>query len=603
MAYPIQPTITQNYVTVKIYNKDTNSYTDISNYVTSVSGFVGSEQDNYYTTLVPGNLRLELYDTKTIIDSGLLKTGYGIYIENAIPPFIGSKYSLGEWKIVNVLNEYVRDKNNNYIYRSTLEGEDAVSAAANTVIPDYALITSTSETMSLSSLRTRFGTIPGWPSYSGQPNATINQFVTGGTFLEIGERVARGCGMSFRVASQGMNYWGFGLYRFQLIPTSSSTINWFLTDGTHTSVPSGGIYTILGQVDYTDIQYGYRTDQALSSCTFNNYGLDSAPASTTDTNAYDIIVPYESTQSIGYTNKAEFDATVATNNLGWNICEHDGTGKTDPSSWTAGTNYSISATVPATMTLNGHKVKRIRATGSQAGGSVTCYFSSLDPDREYVTNSPGTATGSYVATAKCRGVGATRNLRMRISFLNSDGDVVSAYEGSTTACGTGSWTTVSHSVPSAPPGSVSYVISLVNADAAVKGNSYYVSEIYAGRSSTSSTWFNGNTADDASNVYTWVGTPFESQSQKNTNNIKTYTDAVLARNTVRSTAKQVTINATQAMGLSDFFTMTMNGFTKFGFGPGVAVCVNGVTKNYEACGMRFEITPTTVEATLNLASY
>ena len=130
----------------------------------------------------------------------------------------------------------------------------------------------------------------------------------------------------------------------------------------------------------------------------------------------------------------------------------------------------------------------------------------------------------------------------------------------------------------------------------------YVSEVNFSQTG-SANFFDGDTADTSSYLYTWTGERWKSPSQRNTNNVTTLASNILARNTVTPVARSVTFNINDIPSIAFDLANRIQAQHPSGLNyTAVQVCVNGVTKNYNAVGYELDIKPENMQMTLNLVN-
>jgi hypothetical protein len=579
MSYPVQNSPLVNHIQVLINN------TLVHDWVTQVNGRIGAVPDVYFCSLKPGSCSIELYDINSTIDA-LLVPGNPVQIRTIPSPGIYDYTNIYRGKIRDVSTTYEFDTIHNRLApRTRVEAVDLVADLANKQIDANTFSkTPNVEKISVADFGSAFTTATG-QTIAGASTLTttyINQFNRQINAVEAMDLVARSVNKyTYQNMSPSVSYGNFG-YASVTSPTPAITIS----DGTHTGSPS----PLLKMVD---VDYGYSSQSALSELNFSNVGLNRAPKAAKDSGISDIDVTYKATQSIGYDNKADINTVVATDNLGHNLLQNTGSESTSPQNvWpTSYFNYGVSPT----MTLNDHPT--VVATCNTATSSFSIYLNQVDTQNNFVTSPPGGMTGNWLLGFKVRGTTPTTvPMYARLVWYNASGTVLRTDNGTSTSFTNTAWTAISLQVTTPPTGAVTaQAVAVVNGAASV-GYQFYITEAVFSRIGATSSFFNGDTTDDASYLYTWTGQPGASASQKNTNNLTALGASILARNTVTKKVKTVTLNAFQNTGaISAVPLLTQTA------GLGATIWVNGTSGTYVVCGYSFDMTPDTFSYTLDVA--
>lgn len=582
MPYPIIEKPVADYIEVSIDN------VDVLGYVVSINGRWGSTPDAYFCTLQPGSASFELYNVDASIDAHLVP-GKAAHVRT-IPNMFGNFTSIYRGIIRDVSTNYEYEpETNRLVPRTFIETVDNVAEFANKTIEANTFSkTPNVEKISVAAFGSAFLTATGYEIVGASALTTtyINQFNRQVNGVEAMELVARSINKYTYVVQHDTGLWTGD---FGYASTSGpATFPFMITDGTHTgSLPAASAKMI-------GVNYGYNSRTALSEVDFNNTGLNRAPKAAKDSGIVDIDVTYKATQSIGFNNSLPLQTVVATDNLGWNLLNNTASESTSPQNiWPADYfNYGISPTT----TLNDHPV--VVATCNTAFSSRALPLMYADTQNNFVTSPPGGMTGNWIAHLKVRGTTPTTvPMYLRIVWYNSSGTVLRTDNGTSTAFTNTAWTTINITVATPPAGAVTgQLYAVVNGGAAV-GYQFFMSEALFTRIGVTSTFFNGDTADTSTYLYTWTGSPGASPSQKNTNNLTALGATVLARNTVQKKVVSVTVNAFEdPAALAAFGAVLMYNSPTVG----TQICVDGVTGNYIGVGYTFSISPESLIYTLDV---
>lgn len=579
MGYPVQPKAVISDIQVLVNG------TVVHDWVTKVSGRIGSVPDPYFCQLQPGSCSIELYDINSTIDA-LLVPGTAVQIRT-IPspgPFDYTNIYLGKIRDVSTTYEFDATRNK-LVPRTRVETVDLTSDMANKQIDANTFSkTPNVEKISVADFGSAFTTATGQTIAGASALTTtyINQFNRSMSAVDVMNMVARSINrFPYQKMDAGVSSGNFG---YTTIPTSTTSA--IVTDGTHS-----GSYTYVFKM--TDVDYGYSSSAAISELNFSNVGLNRAPKAAKDSGITDVEVTYKATQNIGFDSKFSLSTCVATDNIGWNLLSNTGSESESPQNiWpTSYFNYGVSPT----MTLNSHPT--VVATCNTATSSFSIPFNGVDTQNAFVTSPPGGMTGNWLLGFKVRGTTPTTvPMYARLIWYNSSGTVLRTDNGTSTSFTNTAWTAISLQVATPPTGAVTaQAVAVVNGAASV-GYQFYITEAVFTRIGASSAFFNGETADDASYLYTWTGGAGVSPTQKNTNNLTALGATILARNTVQKKVRSATINAYQnsnAIALVPLFMQIPS--------AAISVCVNSVTAGYVVCGYSFDISPDNFMYTLDLA--
>jgi hypothetical protein len=597
MAYPIQPKQTRDYLTVTLRDP-LNIITDLKNYLVGIDFNQGSVPDPYFAKLQPGLCSVKLWDCASILSN--LKVGNAIQVS-------GYKSAhdvyLYYGRIRDVMVDYELDPaTQTFKPRVTLTVSDEVADLANSRSDAY-LFTGDEVSSSFSFDSVWF---PEWTSayttISRQSGAytSINSFSKETDGLTLYNAILM-AGSEYLCKGNNLTGGDFASYTID----TPASYNWLFTDGTHTGSVPASIF------NYTAIDQGYSTSDLVNEVSFNNWGLNHSTSTpgVVDRDIFDVDVLYSKSQTspIGVKNSITYETVFPSDNLGWNLLHEDGTGAPTPTTWatTTNTTWKISRPSKSVMSLNSHYVYRCKVTAA-AGAAVGSGFllDIPDPEYDFVTTFPGGATSTnWIASVKIR-VTTQRTLRLNINWYDANGNSTGTTTGTNTVINTGSWTTLSTqcSTANVPANSVTAVPVIVTNVAIGQYGYFFASEAMLTRTGVSSTFFNGDTDDDASYCYTWTGTPYQSPSQKNVNTMDTALSTILARNTVVGKVKSVTVNAFDTNAWTYFTDMFKTDYKGIAPDKGVKVCVNGTISTYLVVGYEINAQPESLEITFNLAS-
>ena len=579
MGYPIQEQALDPYIDIYVTVGGTRHL--LNPYVTQVTGNLGSVPDEYFCELQPGLCSVELYNPTSTVE-GYLVPGTAFAITTHQAP-LSTYYVLYYGTIRDVKVTYkFDDVLMQLVPVVRVECSDFIADVAGLTLPKGTLTPMVgAEKMSLANFYGYYGGATGYNllDFGSMTTTYINQQYDEVNALDIINTVCRSANMF--PYSTGTNIGG-------KVITAPTTYPRLITDGTHT----GGTYTSIFKM--TDVDYGYNSARALSSVTLNNVGLNRAPKAVNDSGLENVVVPYTKTQSIGFTKGKSFDTCVSTDNLGWNLLSNTGSESLSPQGiWP---NDYFNFGVSPTMTLNNHPVTV--ATCNTAFSSRAFPLMAMSTENTFVTSPPGGMTGNWNLQFKVRGTTPTTVAMLaRIVWYNASGTVLRTDNGTSTAFTNTAWTTITYSQATPPAGAVTaQAYAVVNGAAAV-GYQFYISEAMFTRAGASTTFFNGDTADDNSYLYTWTGQIGNSPSQKNTNTLTSLATTILARNTIQKKVTSVTINGWEISPIACIAALVDVQLPQTN---GIKICVNSVTGNYRPIGYSFSMTPTSLEITLQV---
>lgn len=235
------------------------------------------------------------------------------------------------------------------------------------------------------------------------------------------------------------------------------------------------------------------------------------------------------------------------------------------------------------VTNAGDFVIRGRVTGQQANYPIQYGSGTQDNGTAAVPITPGLAyTGSVYMRA---GVGHSTSLtgRCDIRWLANDGSIISTISGTATTITSTGWTR--RTVTATAPANAAYALIyswFIYGGANAVGFRYYSTAAQLEQASSASTWFSGDTTDNATYLYEWEGEPGASRSIRYSNVMDTRTAELLAsfaNPIVR--VKSLTWNTAQNPTLA--YTLDI--------GSLIVVTFKGTTATYRIVGMSHDINP------------
>lgn len=343
------------------------------------------------------------------------------------------------------------------------------------------------------------------------------------------------------------------------IPTGSSGItsiiktgttitaqNVALTDGTHTGSPTGLTY-------YSDIEVATRTSQVVNNVRINNTHVFSSNGITTG----ELSTGYSKSDSTSVglygSRYAECDAnaflTIGAINL---INDPSFEASTYNST---STNFVVSAEQPsqdaggAWSAYNGNWAMRsYNTTGAGTAVDLT------EDERIFVTAGTTYYVFGYGATT------GTTSIRVRtsIKWYNEAGTLLSTSYGSFVSCSVvKTWYKATGSA-AAPAGATNARVALYfdrNGSAFPATSKVWADGMYFGTANETN-WFNGDTADTATNIYDWVGSQNASWSYRATNAIDTLATQFLTDNaTAKYSPYTIRLNAQANLAKTTLFNL------------------------------------------------
>lgn len=327
------------------------------------------------------------------------------------------------------------------------------------------------------------------------------------------------------------------------IVKSGATItaqNVALTDGTHTGSPTNLTY-------YSDIEVATRTSQVANDVTVNNSDG----------------VTYRSTDSASIAVYGARSAAFDSNRVLWTL------GSTFRGATNLITDPSFEISTFEQDTTNFYKSAE---QPSQDSGGAWAAFDGTWALRAYNKTGAGTAIDlteneRYPVNAGTTyyvfGYGATTGttsirVRTSVSWVNEAGAAISTSYGSFVSCSTAKTWYKASSTVTAPVGAVSARVALYfdrngsNFPATAK---VWADGMYFGTSNETS-WWSGNTADTATDIYGWNGTEWASTSYRRTNTLTALATTFLTNNsTARYSPYTIRLNAQANLTASVLFNL------------------------------------------------
>jgi hypothetical protein len=219
-------------------------------------------------------------------------------------------------------------------------------------------------------------------------------------------------------------------------------------------------------------------------------------------------------------------------------------------------------------------------------------YGGLDVDKRV----PITPSTTYTASAYLRaGVGHTASAVASVWVYWDDinGNNISVAQSATTAITSNSWTRRSVSFTAPANAYYANVYAVVTYSGANNlGYRYYATCVALENAATASTWFSGDTTDDATYLYEWEGDNNASRSIRYLNQMDTRTGELLTEfSTPAATIRSLRWNTAQNPTVA----------ARLDIGSIVTVTFKGSTNNYRVTGIEHEATPDNWLMTLQLA--
>lgn len=324
-----------------------------------------------------------------------------------------------------------------------------------------------------------------------------------------------------------------GWWRSELVvPTGSASINNIvktgntitaqnvaLTDGTHTGSPTNLTY-------YTDIQVGTQTSQVFNSVRINNvFGIGGE----TFVTAYE---KSDATSIATYGGRfAECDANSYLAITALNLVENPSF-ENSTVTWSS-TNWLVSVEQPSRDSTGGWAAKN--GTWAIRGLNLTGSGTLIQATDELRIPVDSSTTYYFVGYGAISIASTTTRARAQIVWYNDAGTVLSTSYGSyTTVSAIKTW--LKHTVSATSPATAVYARVGI-ATEKTGGGSFAINQkvwgdlYYLGTQNASDS-FDGNFADDATNLYGWLGQPNASKSFVAPNSIDTLATQFLTDNSV-----------------------------------------------------------------------
>jgi hypothetical protein len=380
------------------------------------------------------------------------------------------------------------------------------------------------------------------------------------------------------------------------------------------SVPVGTFSDTIadGNLYYTDISTAYDTSAVINNITLNNIGRRRTAFETDSYESYDVNWVDSDTTSITNWGARSYDLTT---NLYTAVDRYNFI----PNPSLAYSDFGLQ-TGNASLTVNRQQLSLIvdGATGNLSSGAtqpvsgIGGFVARAVPTSNTATalvvyggsNNAGTGTLCFPVTPSTQytvsgyqraGVGHSTSLtgRMDIRWFTEAGAVISTSNGSTASISSTAWTR--RTLTATAPANAAYASvfsTFVYAGANNTGFKYYTTGIQLEAASSASTWFSGDTADDATYVYEWEGALGQSRSIRYLNMMDTRTGELL------------TDFATPIVRVSSLTWNTAQNpivATNLDIGSLVSVTFKGTTATYRVTGINHDITPDRWMMTLQVA--
>lgn len=319
-------------------------------------------------------------------------------------------------------------------------------------------------------------------------------------------------------------------------------------------VPSATFSDVIadGNIYYTDIKTAFDTTAVINDITFNNVGRRESDFATGRFDSYEVEWNERDTTSV--TNWGARNYALTTNlytqtdrvNIVPNPSAAYGI---DYTFVQADANRKYLRAELARVAVGGTGNLPVGTTqpGTGAGGFVICAIAAanvpslvtLFTGNENIQTAFGTTSGYFLATAGTQytasvyvrtGVNntASATARIDINWINDTGGSTANVSSTAVSIGSAGWTrlTVTATAPANTYAARIAVIHLYGG-ANNTGFRYYSACAQFEAASSASTWFSGDTTDDATNVFEWEGTPGQSRSIRYLNMMDTRTGELL----------------------------------------------------------------------------
>ena len=320
-------------------------------------------------------------------------------------------------------------------------------------------------------------------------------------------------------------------------------------------VPSAKFSDVVadGNIYYNDIKTSFDTTAVINDITFDNIGRRESAFATGSFEAYDVEWNERDTTSVTNWGARNYSLTTnlytQTNRI--NIVPN-------PSA-AYGTNYTF-VQADANRRYLRAELSRIAVGGTGnlpvgttqpangAGGFVICAIATanvpslvtLFTGEENIQTAFGTTSGYFRAAAGTQftasvyvrtGVNNTANAtaRLDVNWINDVGGSTGNNSSTTVTIGSAGWTRLTVTA-TAPANTYAARLAVIHFYGGANNTNYryYSTCAQLEAASSASTWFSGDTTDDATYVYEWEGVPGQSRSIRYNNMMDTRTGELLA---------------------------------------------------------------------------
>lgn len=384
-------------------------------------------------------------------------------------------------------------------------------------------------------------------------------------------------------------------------------------------VPSATFSDVVadGNIYYNDIKTSFDTSAVINDITFNNIGRRESAFATGRFEAYD--VEWNERDATSVTNWGARNYQLTTNLY----TQLDRVNIIPNPSAAYGTEYTF-VQADANRKYLRAELSRIAVggtgnlpvgttqPGTGAGGFVICAIAqanvpnlvTLFTGENNIQTAFGTTSGYFLATAATQytasvyvrtGVNntASATARLDINFINDTGGSTGNSSSTTVTIGSAGWTRLTVTA-TAPANTFAARIAVIHfyGGANNTGYRYYSACAQFEAASSASTWFSGDTTDNATNVFEWEGEPGQSRSIRYLNMMDTRTGELLtdfATPIVR--VDSLRWNTAQNPTLA----------TNMDIGSTLTIEFNGTTGLYRVVGISHDINPERWMITLQVA--
>lgn len=366
-----------------------------------------------------------------------------------------------------------------------------------------------------------------------------------------------------------------------------------------------------GNLYYTDISTAYDTTAVINQINLDNIGIRASTQGSDKYEAYSVAWSDSDTGSVTDWGARSYDLTT---NLWTEVNRYNmlpnpseaytadgitsGAGNMEVtrqqiSLINTGATGMLSSGATQAVSGGGDFVARGRITANLASAPIAYGGTSTDAGYGAFPVLPST---QYTASAYMRaGIGSATSLtgRVDIRWYTDAGATISTVSGTATTITQTGWTR--RTLTATAPANAAYGVMFawfIYGGANNTGYRYYSTCCQFEQASSASTWFSGDTTDDATYVYEWEGTPGQSRSIRYNNMMDTRTGELLtefADPIVR--VNSLTWNTAQNPVVA----------ASIDIGSLVIVTFKGTTDTYRVVGINHDITPDRWMMTLQVA--